>query len=233
MLSPRKELGSIVRCLTLAVFLAVASTSEASTTFLFAQPNASAAPQLATSFGAKGLRVTGVSPGGTLFGFSVARERKGYYANVVDRSTFLTDGDRDGVILWELPRLPERALWFVVDMVTGAYASAVGDDYRAKRIELGPKHLKRGVTDIERLSYRGGLVHFVVVRPATGAWQALVTLRSPADVGTDDNVITVAPGVLKPLADTKVPPPPRLRKGDVVILLNSYRGEFSIGAVGE
>ncbi len=129
-----------------------------------------------------------------------------------------------------LQPVPARSLWFAVDVSTGRYATAVSSDFRAKRLPLRSANVARTP---DRLTSRGGIVEFIVVRPGIGAWQALVPAGSAADLRSHNNAVTVSLISLAPGAGTTLPPPASLQQGDVIVLINTSRGDYRIGSVDE
>ncbi len=218
-----------MRCVPLIAFLVTATASAQSSRFLFRQPNASAPAPIATVTNT-GLQVSGVTPGARVYGFNLGNERKTYYVDLTTRDTLLQDTDNDGALSWILQPIPARSLWFVVDLNTGGYATAVSSDFRAKRLPLRSANVARTP---DRLTSRGGIVEFILVRPGIGAWQALVPGGSTADLRLHNNAVTVSLTSLAPGAGTTVPPPPTLQQGDVIILINTSRGEYRIGSLDE
>ncbi len=69
----------------LSLFVAVTGYAQ-SPKYLFRQPNASAPAPLAT-LTTDGLRVSGITPGAQVYGFTVSVERKTYYANLTTLDT--------------------------------------------------------------------------------------------------------------------------------------------------
>lgn len=184
---------------------------------------------------ASGIVIRGVTAKSDVFVFAIAREQNGYYTNVVPRQNTLRDDDGDGAVQWDIGRdLPGRSMWFAVDMTTGHYAVAVPAGYDATRIALTGEHLKKSLGDeIGQLAFPGTLVDFLVIRPGTGAWRSLAGLRGPEDEGSEEDRITVSTLHLEPQGNHHQPAPQKLKKGDVVLIVNSDRAQYGIARVGE
>lgn len=225
--------GAAVRHFLLATSLLIAAPTYADATkYLFAQPNASAPATI--SFTSDAVQIGPVSPGGTVYAFSVAREPQGYHTNVVPREALLADENKDGIVEWRVGKsVPLRAIWLAVDLVSGDATAALSPGYRAKAIRLTDDHVKKDVRgDITDLAYPGSLIEMIVVRPGTGVWAQTVGYRSTTDTGTVRGRVGLPVERFKARANTKAPPPAKLQRGDVVFLLNSGRAEYTLYTVG-
>lgn len=203
---------------------------------LLAAPLAVAAPQqLTLSFRSDAVVVTGASPAATVYVYGLSREVAGGFVNLVPRAATLRDDDKNGIM--ELPiatGVPLRSIWVAVDMESGAYASAAPEGYPVTKVALSADHLKKNFgTEVTQLAFPGMLVEFLVVRPGTGAWRAAAGLRGPSDEEREGESIAVSVVKLDPEAGTSERAPEKLKKGDVVFVINSFRAEYGIARIGE
>jgi hypothetical protein len=192
------------------------------------------APVLKIAFNGHSVTVNGASVRGVYI-FSFAREPRGYYTSEVERDVKLADDNADGVVVWTFTGpIPPRSVWFAVDMTSGASAAEALPGYPAERMDLGTDHLKNEVGgEIPTLAAAGSLVDFVVVRPGTGIWSAMVGSRGPADEGAEDGKVTISTFKLTPRLDTAPTAPTKLKKGDVVFIINTFNSNYGIATVGQ
>lgn len=196
------------------------------------QPAASA---LAFNFTAAGVTVSGASPRAAVYLYSLAREPRGYYTSVVQRDVQLVDSDGDGAVTWTFAKtVPPRSVWLAVDLSTGAAAVASLPGYPAVRQALDSNNLKNAVGDeIGALGAAGSLVAFIVVRPADGVWGAAVGSRGPIDEGSENGKVTISAANLQPRLATAAAAPAKLKKGDVVFLINTFDSAYGMAIVGQ
>ena len=192
-------------------------------------------PPPALTFTGTSVAVSGLDRGGRVYVFSVAREPRGYVSRVVERDVTLEDTDRDGVVSWEFPRgVPWRSIWFAVDVGSGLVIVRPHPDYPAVEIQLPPENLKKDIAgNVTQLAFPGSVVQFVVVRPGVGAWSAAVGARGPLDSGADPGTVTLATLHLFPRSGTTEAPPKHLKKGDIVLVVNSFRAEYAVATIGD
>jgi hypothetical protein len=176
--------------------------------------------------------VTSITPRGRVFLYGFALEARGWYSQIVRRSVYLTD-DGSGRVQWAIDRdIPLRSVWFAVDLSTGLFGVAQPSGYGAHGIELTDQHLKQDVGgDIAQLSMNGANVEFAVVRPDTGAWANMVLAQTALDDAKQPASVTVSVTNLQPIAGTTAEAPKKLKKGDVVFMMNLARATYGIGAV--
>ncbi|HEX8254162.1 MAG TPA: hypothetical protein VF846_13535 [Thermoanaerobaculia bacterium] len=174
-------------------------------------------------FEADRVAISGVTPKTTVHAYSLSREAKGTYTDVVPREITLTDEDGDGVVIWPLgAAVAPRSIWFAVDMSSGAPAVAAPAGYAVTRVQLDGVNLKKASgADITQLAFGGTMVEFIVVRPGTGAWRAVAARGGPADEGTDPDRPTISVEKLEAKGGTTELAPKNLKRGDVVLMVNS------------
>jgi hypothetical protein len=191
-------------------------------------------PPLTLSFTTNSITVSGVSPKATVYGFSLAREPQIGHNKIVPREILLTENG-GGQVVWALPPpVPLRSIWFFVDLSTGAYGTGAPPGYPAVRVPLTDAHLKKDIGgDVDRFSLSGTLVEFIVVRPRVGAWSTLMVYRDPLDQADDPHKETISVLDLKPALSNTEPPPKKLKKNDVVFLMDSFSATYGAARIGD
>jgi hypothetical protein len=190
---------------------------------------------LQLSFGPDHVTVTGVKPGADVYLFSVAREPKGYYNSIVYRESTLHDTAKLGRVDFPLGQaLPARSIWFAVDLSSGTAVSGAPSGYGARAVPLDEHHLKQDFNgDVTSFYFEGAAVDVIVVRPGTGIWGATtVGLGSPTDDRLDKHGVSISVVKLEPRAGTTVAAPSKLKNGDVVFMMNSYKATYAFAVVG-
>lgn len=189
-------------------------------------------PQLV--FAGDTVSVKGIKPGADVYLFSISREARGYYNQIVYREIVLHDAAKNGQVDYKVSqRVPIRSVWFAVDQSTGLAIAGSPPGYAPQLIPLDSRHLKKDVDgDISRLSYDGAVVDVVVVRPGAGVWGATAGVHSAGDEGSDDHGITISSVKLQPRVGTAATAPSKLKNGDVVFMMNSYAAQYSYAIVG-
>lgn len=197
--------------------------------------HAAAAQQApAMTIGATSIVITGITPRASVFAFGIAREKSGYFTNVMPRQVTLRDDDGDGRVEWTIGTgIVTRSIWMAVDLTNGQYVASAPAEYGATRVALSDRHLKKFGDDVTKLAFAGTFVEFLVVRPGVGAWRSVAGLHGPLDEGTDEDEITVSTLRLEPQGDHHAPAPDKLKKDDVVFFVNSSRAEYGIVRIGE
>jgi hypothetical protein len=186
------------------------------------------------TIGASSIVVSGITPKASVYAFGIAREKSGYFVNVVPRQITLRDDDGDGSVEWAIgSAIDFRSIWMAVDLSNGQYVAAAPQAYGATRVPLSDQHLRGAGADVTQLAFPGTFVELLVVRPGTGAWRSVVGLHGPQDEGNDADKITVSTLRLEPQGDNHEPGPRQLKKDDVVFFVNSSRAEYGIVRIGE
>jgi hypothetical protein len=191
---------------------------------------------LQLTFANSTVSVKGITPGADVYLFSVSREAKGYYNSIIPREALLHDPAKRGQADFMLDHpIPTRSIWFAVDLSTGAAVAGTPDNYRAAQpLQVDGRHLKNDPDgDVAKLAYEGALVDVVVVRPGAGIWGGTIGLHDKKDEGGHgDKFVTVSTVNLEPRLGTASVAPAKLKKGDVVFMLDSYAAKYSLYVVG-
>jgi hypothetical protein len=176
---------------------------------------------LTLTFASRGVVVDGVTPGGTLVVFARAVRRVGRVFTVtVSLELLVKDESGIGRVPINTDReLPPDAVWTVVDLTTGRNAvvargaaggpTGMGDGELQYDVAQGQFRVQRRVANV------------LVVRAGEDAWTATVGDGASTD---DDRKLngraTLRHGNLKNLNRTSNRPFTRLRKGDLVFVLD-------------
>ena len=179
--------------------------------------------------------ISGITPKGSVYAFSLSREAQGMFSDVVPREMLLRDDDGAGVVHWQLGGdVALRSIWLAVDMAGGTPAVATPPGFEATRVDLSDVNLKKEFgSGAGQLSFGGDFVQFVVVRPGAGGWRAAASRRGTDDEGTDPDRPTLSVEKLQAKAGTKNAAPRHLQRGDVVLMVSSFRAEYGLAVMGE
>jgi hypothetical protein len=173
------------------------------------------------------LTITNVTRGGraVLAGMSIRAEGGGV-RRLRRFAEVLTDADSDGRITY-VPdgKVPLRSIWEVVDLQTGATATAGGPQLSSFLKPFPENALKKDAGDLVTAFTAGGVeVEVVVVRPRDGAWRAHAYEGGPGDGdGVVNGMIAIAFESATPLIAEFSKAPKQLRKNDVVVLIDVRR----------
>lgn len=188
---------------------------------------------LAVTFTERSLTFTGVTPGGRVAVFGVARELLATSpptpATVV-RSELLTDADRDGIARLEFSSpVPRLGMWAAVDLQSGAHTAFATPGFEPHRIELVPELLRNdNGGQLKKLEWPFAELDVFVVRPREGAWRFYASKASGADENRDNGnrLLRIDLSSMTAIGDT-APGPRNFRHGDIVAIFD--RGEFQYG----
>lgn len=178
--------------------------------------------------------VRGVTPGGSVVWFSVAREHPHWLTRVVRRDAVLPDSDGDGVVRFELKEpVPRRSIWTAVDLTTGAYATATPQDVARLEVHPAADSLRRSPLGVvEALQDARGFLEILLVRPGQGAWAQSVGDGGASDSsGLPDGRVQASFASMRPIESSKAAPG-QLAPGDVVIGVDPESLEFYGTRVG-
>lgn len=188
-------------------------------------------------FSASEVSVSGVTPGGRVVAWWLARGVSGYTRWQSRQAEAVVDGDGDGVVTVTPSRgVPEASLWAVVDVASGEYtlASPLGGPLREVEPPRGLGALVgRGELDEERRR-----VEVLVVRPGTdgeaGAWAGGVDDGGSGDGdGVRDGRARAPLGRLEPVGEGGGAAPAAFRAGDLVVAGNAEELVFWAHRVGD
>jgi len=196
------------------------------------------APQtLSLVFNDHSISVRGTLPSQPVLLFGLAREARNYITRIQPYEKQLLDANGSGQVSSDFDRAASwRSIWLAVDLASGAAVAGGPPEYRTTSIALTGKELKKDAGgEIAQIVADGSMVQFVVVRPGVGVWGEMALSQSSLDEGTDKNNNKVTLSVLKlqPMAGTTAAVPKKLKKGDVVFVLDSFHARYGVATVGE
>jgi hypothetical protein len=167
---------------------------------------------------------TGVTPGGAVVVFGVAKELRGFLVHQERIDAVLTAGaDGVAVLARETP-VPAQSVWAVVDLATGELALGAPEGSELREIPFPAAAL---AADLRALQGRYESLDVLVVRPGAagseglGAWGLFVADGGERDGdGRQDRRLRASLSQLLPLGDSPAPPE-SLVEGDVVVAVDS------------
>ena len=192
-----------------------------------------AAVEPVISFAPEAVTVSGLTPGGKVVWFSVAREIAERTATLVRREKIAADEDGDGAVTLELGRpVPFQSIWVAVDLATGASAVAVPEGYPLRLIEL-PGHSagRGGGGQPDWVEDGRGFVEILLVRPGEGGgvWGATVGDGGEADDdGAYDGRLVVSLARLRGVGSISLAAPERFSPRDVLVIIDPNRMEVGL-----
>ena len=201
-------------------------------------PGVAAAGALGITFEAKAVVVTGVSPHGQVVWLGVSREFPDGTPLVMRREGIAADADGSGTVRLALDGgVPERSVWVVVDLSTGASAAAPAPGYPRREITFSEAQevywgLNAAAGGVETIRDVRGLVDLLVVRPQAGAWGARVGDGGPDDEDPAPGKLATTLAHLHPVGASPSPPA-SFRAGDVVVAIDPNRLSFSVWHLGQ
>ncbi len=136
----------------------------------------------AITFTPKGIRVTGITPGGAVLIYAVAMVRADTGDHIERYQQVLHDDDHDGIVTYDhgMP-IPTDGVWLAVDVTNGQYAVS-SPLYGLKPARPQPQPLHRaasGRVETFALSYPGA--EMIYIQPGHGVWAIHGYDRSASD----------------------------------------------------
>jgi hypothetical protein len=205
--------------------------------FVVVTGDASAAA-LTTEFGNRSLIVHGVTPGGSVAVFGLAREPLQTHpatpATVV-RAEILKDTDGDGTVQLTLSvPVPRMGMWAVTDLSSGASAAFPTTGYEPRLIALDPDLLKNdNAGQLRKLDWPLSEIDVFVARPGEGAWRFYASKESLLDENRSTGNRSLRIDILNmvPIGDSP-DAPHNFHKGDVVAIFDRREMQYGILEVG-
>jgi hypothetical protein len=180
------------------------------------------------------LLIEGLRPGASVALLSAAHERAYYMSRIVSSREVLTDDDRDGRIEYKpASGIAFQSIWIITDLASGETKVITPAGYKA--IEMFQQGAGRGnavnitgnIFDIGRER-----ADILVVRPNEGAWALPVREGGLKDAPVAARGRSAVPLVkLLPLRPAFGSPPPALKDGDVVAIVDAVRMEYWVASV--
>jgi hypothetical protein len=198
--------------------------------WLLGLPMAAAAVEPVLSFSPEAVTASGMTPGGKVIWFSVAREIAERSATIVRREWIADDEDKDGAVRFELGRpVPFQSIWTVVDLTTGAAAVAVPEGYPLRRIDLPGRGTGHASGKPDWVEDDRGYVEVLLVRPGQGAWGATVGDGGEADDdGAYDGRLMAPLDQMRGVGASPAAVPERFSPRDVMVVIDPNRMEVAL-----
>ena len=172
-----------------------------------------------------------LTPGGEALYFHASRQSEGYIPSVGVHRGVWVDEDGDGTITQPLGApAPRRAVVVLVDLATGALATAPREETLVTPVEVPTDAFLAGPEgEISAFRHHRERVEMVVVRPGVGAWKLSAADGTALDVDpTQPSAEPVVDGTvhfslsdMEPVGDSALAEPPEaLAPGDVVVMID-------------
>jgi hypothetical protein len=178
---------------------------------------------------------SGVTPGGSVVWFGIARERPGRITQVVRRDPVLPDSDGDGVARLDLGRsVAVQSIWAAVDLTSGSFAVATPEGTPRREVALPGNSFRRSPRGaVEALQDARQFLEILVVRPGEGAWSLSVGDGGASDADLQpDGGVQAALTSMRPLGTAKTALD-QLLPGDVVVVIDPRQMEFYAATFGK
>lgn len=218
--------------LAIVLFTTIATHSAASTSFLFRQPNASAAATIA--FTETSVSIGGMTPAAQVVLFTASIANTHGFLQERTGAKIFTD-DSTGAFTYTSPYgIAPRSVWIAVDVETGRYVAASPSTDGFRLLPFPAQLLKRDTDGILGLFDNDQVTaEMLIVRPKVGAWRlrGLEGGRGDAD-RAHNGKLSLASAEATPVSGTD-PPPRRLKNGDIIAVIDPGRLEVVIVEIGK
>jgi hypothetical protein len=171
-------------------------------------------------FGSNEVLATGITPGGSVAWFSVAREAAPFVAVMARREAIVTDSGGSGIVSFDVGKpVPECSIWVAVDLASGEFAVATPPSYPLREVALPPGAFRNAPNGkLARVVQDSHLLDVFVARPGMGAWVATLTDQEDQAAPTYGSVAVVLEH-LQPVGATAAAPE-QFSAGDVVVVID-------------
>jgi hypothetical protein len=222
----------IQSCFLAAIVFAAHGTLAAEVT-----PNSQAGSDpapLTLSIGTSVISIAGASPSAQIYVIGLMRTgRRGY--SQLTRYEAMLDAAQDGsaTLVLQAPTASD-ALFFAVDLSTGAYGSVAPDGHAARELALPADALKRNNDgQLQKLETHLELADLLAVRPGVGAWTLTIGDGGPHDDDqTADGMSRNHPEQLQPIGASPAPPK-NFKSGDLLAIFDPKSVAFLVLRVKE
>lgn len=236
-----RHLRSIRRALlALGASLAVLPSAAFAVTPVSLGAGASAPPELAITFEESAVLAAELTPGGEALFFSLARIPLGY-SQRVERRVESLPVDALGEAFFEIEEggpVPEKSVWAVVDLPTGAFAVAAPGTFSLTESPFPGNAFEVGAPGLlNRFRHTFAWVDMVLIRPGVGAWTLRASDGGPGDRDevADGRTVTALEDA-EPVGASPAPPD-RFQADDVLVVIDPRELRFYatrlIGPPGE
>ena len=176
---------------------------------------------LKIAFDEKQVLVEGLTPGGQVVLFSVARE-PAPFVSVMARREVILSGDGSGGATFDLDSgVPLCSIWVAVDLADGDFTVATPPGYPLRELNLPAGSLRNGPKGkLDRLFKESHLIEILVARPGGGAWAATVSDGSDEDEdGPANGTLTFGLERLERVGESPAAPD-EFAAGDVLVAID-------------
>ncbi|HEY0780879.1 MAG TPA: hypothetical protein VGE98_00375 [Thermoanaerobaculia bacterium] len=191
---------------------------------LLAQPDVTLEPQAAVA--------SGLTPGGQVVWFGIAREISEDSATIVRRDR-IDVADAKGGARFDLGRdVALKSIWVAIDLATGksAVATPAAFPLADSALPVSDLHLGATAAEADAIEDARTAVEVLMVRPGSGAWGLSVGRGGPDDEGGGGGgPLRFSLGRLHALAKGGPVAPAKLDPKDLVILIDPNRMEIVRG----
>jgi hypothetical protein len=188
---------------------------------------AAEAPPLQLTISAAEVRIGNVTAGAEVVVLVASVEGQGGVLRHRSGAKTFRDDDGDGVVTFADGRgIPLRSVWVAVDVETGRSAIASPADFPLQSSPLPDSLLDRDVFELQQRN-----AEMLLVRPKAGAWRlrAHEGGNGDGDKHANGKLRLDAADAIAVSGDT--PPPKRLKKGDVIAVIDPVNLDVMVGEV--
>lgn len=165
-----------------------------------------------------GLRATGITVGGDAVWFGTTIDTYAMARQLNRHSAVVRDTDRDGVVLYEMPKISRFTLLFVADATTGEYAVFRGDGVDAIEHDL---HGNNWRAELEHFDIPADFLEILLLRPSGGAWTTSIFEGNAEDGdGKRNGKFRLKLKDLKPIGGTAEKLHGNVRRGDLLVIID-------------
>jgi hypothetical protein len=199
--------------------------------------SSAAAATLSLSFGARSVTIDGVTPGGDVVFFAVAKEPRRTNPPIplkTQHAVLLHDDDRDGKVVFQRDQpVPLVAIWIAVDLATGQWTASGSPGFEAHGIPIEEFAKNDNAGQLRKLSATIPEVHALLVRPGTGAWRIYTAKTSKVDeAGRNERPLRIDVSAMIPFSSS-LPKLNSFRPGDVLALIEPGSMRYAVTEVGK
>jgi hypothetical protein len=185
-------------------------------------------PEPVATFEEGVVNVSGLTAGGQVIWYSIAREPQGFTTRIVRRHGVET-ASMDSVVSIKVDEgVPPYSVWLVLDSETGAFSLAAPEETSFREIAYPGQSLVRSPQGrLNRLVHTRPYVELFVARPKVGAWRLAAGEGAAGDEdGMVNGSLRAALETMEPVAQSP-PAPEELVAGDVVMVVDPRALEYA------
>jgi len=188
-------------------------------------------------FSARSVTVSGVTNGGSVAFFAVAKEPTLSVPPIPLKTThtlILHDEDGDGDVVLERELVvPVIGIWIAVDMTTGQWIASGSPGFVAEVIPAGELAKKDNAGQLRKLDLESSEADVLLVRPGAGAWSLFAARTGRLDESAKgDRSLRVDIAGMRALGSSAAGPP-AFRKGDIIAVIDARAMRYRVVEVGQ